>query len=57
MPDVAVADGQRRIIFIGLPLHVLNNKTAGNPGGLSAFFARALGGEFNPRQRVDRRKF
>jgi hypothetical protein len=56
-PTVAVVDGQRRILFVGLPLHLLNNRSAGNPDGLSAFFARALAGEFHPLQRVNRRIF
>lgn len=56
-PVVAVVDGLRRTVFVGLPLHLLNNTTAGNPGGLSAFFTRALTGEFSPLQKVARRRF
>jgi hypothetical protein len=55
-PDVAVVDGARRIIFVGLPLHLLNNTdpALGNPQGLSAFFAYALVQEFSATQHVNR---
>ncbi|MCK5573019.1 MAG: hypothetical protein KAJ12_09675, partial [Bacteroidetes bacterium] len=56
-PNVAVADGGQTIIFIGMPLHLLNNTDVGNPLGLTAFFERALNKEFNPLQKVDRRIF
>jgi hypothetical protein len=54
-PNVAVIDGQQRIFFIGLPLHLLNNPL-GNPRGLTAFLEKAVR-EFNPSQVVNRRKF
>lgn len=55
-PNIGVVDGQRRIIFMGLPFHLLNNTTHGE--GLIAFFTKTLvGGFFNPQQRVDRRRF
>ncbi len=59
MPDVAVVDGEASIIFVGLPLHVLNNTNPlfGNPNGLGAFFIRSLNQEFNPHRSVDRRRF
>ncbi len=59
MPDVAVADGIRRTIFVGLPLHLLNNTdpNLANPDGLSAFFSRALLQEFDPAHRIDRTKY
>jgi hypothetical protein len=56
-PNVAVVDGAQTIIFIGMPLHLLNNTDVGNPLGLTAFFERALTREFNPLQNVDRRIF
>jgi hypothetical protein len=52
-PNIAVIDGQNTIIFVGVPLHVLNNTTLGNSGGISAFFTKALT-QFNPSQRVNR---
>lgn len=55
-PNIGVVDGQRTIIFMGLPLHLLNNTTLGE--GLVRFFTRTLvGGFFNPHQRVNREKF
>jgi len=58
-PNIAAVDGQRTNIFIGLPLHLMNNTdpTYGNPDGLAAFFRKALTQTFRPSQRVDRRKF
>ncbi len=58
-PNVAVVDGLRRNIFVGLPLHLLNNTnpTYANPNGLGAFFERCLLQEFNPSQRIDRTKY
>ncbi len=56
-PNVAVIDGQRTIIFVGLPLHLLNNTATGNPQGLSAFFAKVFGTEFNPSQVINRMIF
>ena len=52
-PNIAVIDGQNTIIFVGVPLHVLNNISLGNPLGLSAFLAKALT-QFSPGQRVNR---
>jgi hypothetical protein len=56
-PDVAVVDGQRTIIFVGLPLHLLDNTVYGNPQGLVSFFDMAFNREFNPLQKVNRRRF
>jgi hypothetical protein len=56
-PDVAVVDGLRRTVFVGLPLHLLNNNQSGNPAGLSAFFTRSLMQEFSASHRIDRRRF
>ncbi len=58
-PNVAVVDGLKRSIFVGLPLHLLNNTdpARGNPLGVAAFFDRALNNEFSPSQKVDRKKF
>jgi hypothetical protein len=55
MPNVGVVDGQRRIVFIGLPLHLLNNNVAGS--GMNAFFTKVLIQELSPHHRVDRRIF
>jgi hypothetical protein len=57
MPNLAVVDGQRQIIFFGLPLHLLNNQVYGNPAGLQAFFTRVFTREFNPLHKVNRMKF
>jgi hypothetical protein len=56
-PTIGVVDGVRTIIFVGLPLHLLNNTVEGNPAGLAAFFETALIREFNPLQKVNRRRF
>jgi hypothetical protein len=56
-PTVGVVDGERKIIFVGLPLHLLNNTVAGNPEGLVAFFTRAFTREYNSMQVVNRAKF
>lgn len=56
-PNVAVIDGQKRIVFIGLPLHLLNNTVVGNPLGIGAFFTKILTLEFSPAHKIDRRKF
>lgn len=58
-PNVGVVDGQRRIVFMGVPLHLLNNTdpTKGNPEGIKAFFRKVLTQQFRPSQKVDRRKF
>ncbi len=55
-PNIAVIDGQNSIIFVGLPLHLLNNTVQGNPLGLSAFFGKALT-QFSPGQVVNRFRF
>jgi hypothetical protein len=54
-PDVAVVDGQRTIVFFGLPVHLLDNTTLG--AGMTGLFTRLFGREFSARQRVDRRRF
>lgn len=56
-PNIGVVDGQRSIIFIGIPIHLLNNTTLGE--GLTAFFTKTLlgGFAFNPNREVDRRRF
>ncbi len=56
-PNIGVVDGRRTIVFIGLPLHLLNNPLYGNPGGLTTFFDVAFNREFNPLQKVNRRAF
>jgi hypothetical protein len=56
-PTIGVVDGLRTIIFVGLPLHLLNNTVEGNPAGLTAFLETALMREFNPLQKVSRRRF
>jgi hypothetical protein len=55
-PNMAVMDGQNSIIFVGLPLHLLNNTSAGNPRGLTAFFEKALT-QFSGTQVVNRLAF
>ena len=55
-PTIAVIDGQNTIIFVGLPLHLLNNPVQGNPLGLTAFFEKALQ-QFSPTQVVNRMVF
>ena len=57
MPNLAAVDGQRTIVFIGLPLHLLDNTQYGNPQGLQAFFNRVFLQEFNPLHKVNRMKF
>ncbi|MGA9116794.1 MAG: hypothetical protein WB626_08470 [Bacteroidota bacterium] len=54
-PNVAVVDGQRTIVFIGLSLHLLDNTAAGQ--GMGAFLERVLLHEFNPAHAVNRRRF
>lgn len=56
-PNIGVVDGQRTIIFMGLPLHILNNTALGNPLGLTGFFAKVFTQEFNPNQIVNRARF
>ncbi len=56
-PKVAVVDGEGKIIFFGLPIHLLDNKTLGNPDGVSAFFKKIFTQQFNLRHVVNRRKF
>ena len=53
--NVAVVDGQQSIVFVGLPLHLLNNTANGR--GLTAFFNKAILEEFSPTHNIDRRKF
>ncbi len=55
-PNIAVIDGQNTIIFVGLPLHLMDNTVQGNPGGLTAFFEKALR-QFSPTQVVNRAAF
>ncbi len=56
-PKVAVVDGEGKIVFVGLPLHLLNNTVQGNPDGLKAFFRKIFTQHFRPSHKVDRRKF
>ncbi|HTY58361.1 MAG TPA: hypothetical protein VMF59_06065, partial [Bacteroidota bacterium] len=56
-PNIAAVDGQRTIVFVGLPLHLLDNTTYGNPQGLQAFFNRVFIQEFNPLHKVNRARF
>lgn len=56
MPNLGVIDGQGRIVFVGLPLHLLNNTTYGNSQGLAAFFAKAVT-HFSISQQVNRSIF
>jgi len=51
-----VIDGQNTIVFVGLPLHLLNNTAQGNPLGITAFFEKALQ-QFSPNQVVNRTVF
>jgi hypothetical protein len=64
-PNIGVVDGQRHIVFIGLPLHLLNNTglaetnvsaSSGQPAGLPALFEHIVG-QFSPSQTVNRAKF
>jgi hypothetical protein len=55
-PKVAIVDGQRSIVFFGLPLHLLNNTDGGNRG-LAPLFTKMFTQTFSPYRRVDRRKF
>jgi hypothetical protein len=57
MPNIAAVDGQRTIVFVGLPLHLLDNKIYGNPDGLQAFFNRVFTQEFNLLHKVNRSRF
>ena len=52
MPNLGVIDGLGRIVFVGLPLHLLNNTSNGNQG-LTAFFAKAIT-HFSVSQQVNR---
>jgi len=56
-PNLAAVDGQRTIVFVGLPLHLLDNTQYGNPLGLQAFFNQVFLNEFNPLHKVNRMKF
>ncbi len=64
-PNIGVIDGESHIVFIGLPLHLLNNTglvetnlsaVSGQPAGLSALFEHMFG-QFSPTQVVNRAKF
>ena len=57
MPNIAAVDGQGTIVFVGLPLHLLDNTIYGNPKGLQAFFNRVFTQEFNPLHKVNRARF
>ena len=57
MPNIAAVDGQRTIVFVGLPLHLLDNRIYGNPQGLQAFFNRVFTQEFNLLHKVNRTRF
>ena len=54
-PKIAVVDGAGTIIFVGLPLHLLNNTTQGE--GLPAFFTKIFTQQFSASHIVDRRRF
>jgi hypothetical protein len=54
-PNIAVVDGQQQIIFMGLPLHLLDKSV--NSTGLTSFFNKAILQEFRPGHRIDRRRF
>ena len=56
-PNIAAVDGQRTIVFVGLPLHLLDNTVYGNPLGLQAFFNRIFTQEFNVLHKVNRSRF
>ena len=56
-PNIAAVDGQGTIVFVGLPLHLLDNTIYGNPKGLQAFFNRVFTQEFNPLHKVNRARF
>ncbi|MBI5474518.1 MAG: hypothetical protein HY961_19445 [Ignavibacteriae bacterium] len=55
-PKVAIVDGQRTMVFFGLPLHLLNNTDGGNQG-LVPLFTKMFTQQFSPIQRVNRRRF
>jgi hypothetical protein len=57
MPNIAVVDGQRTIVFFGLPLHILDNRAVGNPRGIVALYERVFTSEFDENHRIDRRRF
>jgi hypothetical protein len=57
MPNIAAVDGEHTIVFVGLPLHLLDNIARGNPLGLQAFFNRVFIQEFNPLHKVNRARF
>jgi hypothetical protein len=56
-PNIGVVDGQGTIIFVALPLHLLNNIVQGNPLGITAFLSKALLQGFNVQQKINRRRF
>jgi hypothetical protein len=55
-PNLGVVDGQGKIVFMGVPLHILDNTTFGNPLGFTGFFTKAFT-HFSPSQRVNRRRY
>ncbi len=55
-PNVGVVDGQRTIVFLGVPLHLLNNTTVGNPEGVTGFFKKVFLQEFSERPQSGVRK-
>ncbi len=54
-PKIAVLDGQRKVIFFSVPVHLLNNRQEGS--SLAALFDKMFNGQFSERQKIDRRKF
>jgi hypothetical protein len=56
-PKIGVVDGQGTIAFFGLPLHLLNNTTNGNPEGITALFRKLFTQHFRASHKIDRRKF
>jgi hypothetical protein len=56
-PKIGIVDGQGTIAFFGMPLHLLNNTTAGNPEGITALFRKLFTQHFRASHKIDRRKF
>jgi hypothetical protein len=54
-PNIAVVDGQGAIVFVGVPVHLLNNMQGGL--GVTAFLSKVFLQEFNPNHRINRRVF
>jgi hypothetical protein len=44
-PDIAVIDADRRFVFVGLPLHLLNGSANGGQG-VVPFMTKVMAGEF-----------